>query len=475
LAEQPPLAELTALVEGLRGEAPPEAYSWMVETLGALQREQRDREALVKRSWSDSPFEDGEAGNEQTIEGFERELVGMLQQSRHGLGDSTVLGNAIDLAGAYKKNYKLDNAEAVLLRCTRDTEHRGGAWLVKYLNHLSQVRMKQARNVEALEMMYEMESLATFSLSEPGASSFYETLYRNMSCALRSMGREDESALYFTKMVKAARYHKDALEWMDLWELGILIANRAYQSEQWPEFYKSREILVEALRMQQVMEPHELILRAKILSNLGQCYLATGEHEDAEVYYSESYDLFNKTVGKRSPLFGMQAWACGNLRCAEGRHAEALPLLGEALYVEVVKDGLSVPEMTKLMDQILGCLHECREGLWDALDPEGATEPIRRALFTLIDDPRWHQLDDTLELAVLTHKMALVSVAARWAGPEARGKASRFSGRAVEILQDLQGKSKEAQRWAHQVDAVHKALFEDRAHLGSIPGRGRGK
>merc|ERR1719188_1122958 len=120
--------------------------------------------------------------------------------------------------------------------------------------------MKQSRDVEALEMMYEIESLAAFPLDEPGASQFYETLYRNMSATLRRMGREDEAAVYFVKMVEAARRHKEALDWMDLWDLGILLANRAYQSLRWAEFYKAREILAEALRMQRIVEPHELIL-----------------------------------------------------------------------------------------------------------------------------------------------------------------------------------------------------------------------
>lgn len=88
----------------------------------------------------------------------------------------------------------------------------------------------------------------------------------------------------------------------------------------------------------------------------------------------------------------MQAWACANLRCAEGRYQEALPLLGEALYVEAVSDGLSVPEMSKLMDQILHALHECNEGGAAAShDVYGAghTLPIQRALATLSRDPRW--------------------------------------------------------------------------------------
>ncbi|CAJ1374064.1 unnamed protein product [Effrenium voratum] len=146
----------------------------------------------------------------------------------------------------YKKNYKLEKAEAVLLRCTRHAEERSGAWLVKYLNHISQVRMKQSRDVEAMEMMYEIESLANFPMHEPGASEFYETLFRNMSSSLRRMGREDDAAVYFIKMAEATHYHKKQLDWMDLWDLGILIANRAYQAGRWPEFYKSREIIAEA-------------------------------------------------------------------------------------------------------------------------------------------------------------------------------------------------------------------------------------
>ena len=90
----------------------------------------------------------------------------------------------------------------------------------------------------------------------------------------------------------------------------------------------------------------------QVLSNLGQCFLATEEFSEAEKHYTEAYELFLETVGKRSPLFGMQAWACGNLRQAQQRDRDALHFLGEALYVEVVKDGLSVSEMMKLLDQV---------------------------------------------------------------------------------------------------------------------------
>ncbi|CAK9014946.1 Hypothetical protein SCF082_LOCUS12543 [Durusdinium trenchii] len=54
----------------------------------------------MKRSWSDTAFEEGEAGNDRILEQFERELVSILQRSSRGLADAEVLGNAIDLAGA---------------------------------------------------------------------------------------------------------------------------------------------------------------------------------------------------------------------------------------------------------------------------------------------------------------------------------------------------------------------------------------
>ena len=55
--------------------------------------------------------------------------------------------------GAYLKNYRLDKAEQVLLRCEPEVLRRGGAWRIKYLNHYSTVKMKQGKEPEALEML----------------------------------------------------------------------------------------------------------------------------------------------------------------------------------------------------------------------------------------------------------------------------------------------------------------------------------
>lgn len=195
---------------------------------------------------------------------------------------------------------------------------------------------------------------------------------------------------------------------------------------------------------------------------MGQCYLATEELEEAERHYAEAYDLFDRTVGKHSPLFGMQAWACGNLRCAQRRFREALPFLGEALLVEAVSDGLSVSEMAKLTDQMLVCLHELRpEGL---RGEDGAAGPALRALEALTGDPRFQALEDSLPLAVLCHKAALLHVAARNVGEAGAfsapgGLAERIlSERALAVLRQRRG-DREAERWLSQAEAVHTAIF----------------
>jgi len=56
---------------------------------------------------------------------------------------------------------KLHKADAVLARCAPHVAARGGVWMVKWLNHISTVRMKQSRHLEALEMLYALAEHAS--------------------------------------------------------------------------------------------------------------------------------------------------------------------------------------------------------------------------------------------------------------------------------------------------------------------------
>merc|ERR1711879_111555 len=116
----------------------------------------------------------------------------------------------------------------------------------------------------------------------------------------------------------------------------------------------------------------------------------------------------------------------------------------------------------KLLDQILVCLNE-RRGLPD-LPSSGLTNnmvPTRRALSTLIDDPRFWQLEETLELAVLAHKASLIPIAAQFENLRAhQSVAARYSRRALDILRRPSGRrDREVRQWLAQAEAVHNAMF----------------
>ncbi|CAL1132917.1 unnamed protein product [Cladocopium goreaui] len=109
--------------------------------------------------------------------------------------------------------------------------------------------------------------------------------------------------------------------------------------------------------------------------------------------------------------------------------------------------------MMKLLDQILHCLDKLRE-------QDANLEALRRALNELIEDPRWDDLEDSLDLAVLSHKMALVYVIARWQSASEKQAAIYFNERAVQILaeQRLLGAA-EARTWLVQAEAIQSAVL----------------
>ena len=145
-----------------------EADHPMIEVRDKLAIAFRDKAALLKRNWTDEMFQEGQHLNEEKVAEIEAAMATDLGSFGGGLQNGQNLGNALDLVGAYMKNYKLDKADAVLAKCGPFVSHRGGVWMVKWLNHdgasvqsstavlssswpeVSTVRMKQSRHLEAL-------------------------------------------------------------------------------------------------------------------------------------------------------------------------------------------------------------------------------------------------------------------------------------------------------------------------------------
>ena len=108
----------------------------MVEVRDKLAAAFRDKAALLKRNWTDEMFQEGEHLNEEKVAEIEAAMATDLGNFSGGLHNGQNLGNALDLVGAYMKNYKLDKADAVLAKCGPFVSHRGGVWMVKWLNHV---------------------------------------------------------------------------------------------------------------------------------------------------------------------------------------------------------------------------------------------------------------------------------------------------------------------------------------------------
>lgn len=457
------LESLTAAVDALGEDAA--ADHPLVEIRDKVLSAYRDKAALLKRDWTDEMFQDGEDTNEERVSEIEAMLAGGLSMSGRGLEDGGNLGSALDLVGVYMKNYKLDKADAVLFKCARHVSARGGVWMVKWLNHVSTVRMKQSRHLEALEMLYDLELYSPYSPEE--APEFFETLYRNLAWALKALGRIDEALVYFERMAVASKRHKGAYDWFDCWDIGKLAATRAYRDGDMPAFYRGRAMMETALRMHIDTEPEDLVMRAKVHDSLAECFLVVQEFEHAETHYSAAYDLLRKTVGENSPLFGKQARHAANLRIAQERHAEALPFLAEALSVEASKDSVKVSEAMELVDLIVTSQQRCSsQASLPAASNHAALKVLHRSL-------KARGLNDSVEYGILCHKMSLLYLHEHVHDSAALRRALRLAKTSLRVLRKHAGDANSAD-WlkmaevhlrmlasAQQKSAVESAKFAD--------------
>eukprot|EP00397_Hematodinium_sp_SG-2012_P046648 GEMP01052787.1.p1 GENE.GEMP01052787.1~~GEMP01052787.1.p1 ORF type:complete len:480 (+),score=141.19 GEMP01052787.1:114-1553(+) len=341
----------------------------------ASRRFQSHQSHALKRDWTDLPFQDGYAKNQEVL----KELENEMRTRFHELSSSSsspalaqpedllsaslqhpeALGGFLDLCGAYLKNYEVDKASAIMEAIMPACEVHGGLFLMKALNHLSTVRMKQGRAAETWEILERMEELVTFTPEE--AWEFFVTLYRNKGWALSSLGRTSEALEYFHKLTALKQSVGEELSWFDFWDLGRTAAILAVDAKDYSTLQFASEQVKLALTMHWNAEGEDLVMRAKILHTLGETYLAldllhaqaptsspssgstassssssssTAAHlhkECALEAFEEAHTLFEETEGKYNPLTGGEAEACALVLCQLERYDEAKAYLYRAL------------------------------------------------------------------------------------------------------------------------------------------------
>jgi len=208
------------------------------------------------------------------------------------------------------------------------------------MNHLATVRMKQARPQDALTCLEEIEAIVGPRLTQAErdeAWEFWETTYRNFGWIMSSLGREAEAIEYIEKAIEVKERVGLSASWFDLWDLGRMKACVALKSNLPERIEESQAVVARALALHGESEPEDLVMHAKIWSNLGECSFALAhlaeKCSDADANHNapaklpearshyrramecfvESHRLFSETEGRLNPLTGgaaeAAAWA----------------------------------------------------------------------------------------------------------------------------------------------------------------------
>lgn len=374
-------------------------------SLAELDEKRRGRDDTVwalKRDWTDHAFQEGAESNRLLLKDFENDLVACLQRSwsrasgsnalpeeqqlwRDGpesdnvleramaplevvqkpsadvraavLRDPEVLGSALDMVGAYLKNYEVDKAAAVIETVFPFCLERGCLWKAKALNHLATVRMKQARPSEALETLQQLEALAK-ELPDVEANDehweFWETLYRNLGWAFSALNHDIEAMAYIKKAIEVKEKVGKPASWFDLWDLGRMKAAQALKADEADSITSSQAVVTKALWLHRDAEPRDLVMRAKIWHSVGECsfalgFLADGRRREDSVNspavsskacahykkalkcFKESHSLFHKTEGRHNALTGLEAQGVAWTFMKLGQPEESKPYLLDAL------------------------------------------------------------------------------------------------------------------------------------------------
>lgn len=280
------------------------------------------------------------------------------------------LGVALDLVGAYLKNYEIDKANQVISRVMPMCRKRGGTWLVKGLDKLCLVRMKQHLPQEALACLQEIEQIVPFTPDQ--GWEFYDILYRNLACAYSGLENAEKSLEYSKRCVQVKREHGQPASWFDIWDLGKCHARLGQKTNQRGEMRVAFELIGKAGQMIRIAEPSSKKMLAKILSNAGEVAMGMGDtyhlegnqteaqrwYEKAEPVLNESYTLFSTSLGHNKPLTG---WAANNVAHCKSRllkWPEARDFLTVALKIECSRDATTIGGLVEFIDRLMNAHYQ---------------------------------------------------------------------------------------------------------------------
>jgi len=281
------------------------------------------------------------------------------------LWEAKNLGVAIDLVGAYLKNYEIDKADALITRVLPLCRERGGAWLIKGLDKMSTVRMKQQRHYEALDMLREMERVVPFKPEE--SWEFFDILYRNLAWAYTAQDDSENCIKYTKKSIEIKKMCGIQATWFDIWDLGTAHARLGQKTNQREEMQVAHALCAKAARIHEKAEPNDKVMLAKIHMSVGEIAMGIGDYDftkgledNATEWYAKAeapliraHELMTSVLGPLKPLAG---WTAGNLaHCYYRleRYEECRDYLKDAFKIECYKDATTCDSVLSLLGRVI--------------------------------------------------------------------------------------------------------------------------
>lgn len=292
--------------------------------------------------WTQELFNQGPAQNLAKLASFEADLKD--HRAQKGLAGS--LEPALDLCGAYLKNYALDKCRDLLTEIKSECQARQGSLWVQFLNFQAALEMKEGSPDLAKTSLLEMIDLLN---ENPQLDLSRSVVFQNLSMACKTMGDYAGAIDYLHASLL------DPLTWMHLWEMGKLMALLAFESRDLPRLQTAYGVTWRAYTMFDEEDP---ILKAKLLSSLGDNAFglaqdcmhapatsvpghaldAPGDLDDPQKclalalnHYQAAFDMTREAVGPDSPLTSFTAKALGTCQIQAGQHEEGQAHLFETL------------------------------------------------------------------------------------------------------------------------------------------------
>jgi len=226
--------------------------------------------------------------------------------------------------------------------------------------------MKQFRAYDALAALKEIEQIVPFSPNE--GWEFHDILYRNLAWCYSALDEAERCLDYTRKSVEVKRDCGIPASWFDIWDLGKGHARLGQKTEQRKEMVVAYDLCVKAAEIHETAEPSDRIMRAKILSNVGEVamgigdsYHLEGNEEDANLWYEKaepslrrSYELHVGAIGPLKPLSGWAAGTVAHCMVRLKRWEDARDYLTMAWKVECTKDSTTPGSVIELLERVMG-------------------------------------------------------------------------------------------------------------------------